>query len=107
MDFDINEVLAEMLDAIKGSVKDDWKFVKDNANNFLQNRKERLELLASLRVTNQINDEFFKKRLADEQDILSSELHSIAIIGKVVAQNAANAAIAVLEKAVMAALHLA
>ncbi|MCE3259486.1 MAG: hypothetical protein K0S12_1127, partial [Bacteroidetes bacterium] len=100
------EVLAEMLNAIKGSVKDDWKQVKDNANAFLTSRKSRLELLASLRIKGQITEEFFQMRLADEKDILESELHAIAILSKVGAQNAANAAIAVLEAAIKAALRL-
>ena len=44
--------------------------------------------------------------LADEKDILESELHAIAIIGKVAAQNAANAAIGVLQKAVDAVIKI-
>ncbi|OJW77607.1 MAG: hypothetical protein BGO69_11955 [Bacteroidetes bacterium 46-16] len=104
MAFDINEVLSNMLNAVKGTVKDNWSTIKDTANTFLQSRKERLDLLISLRLDNQISEELFQKRLADEQAILESELHSIAIISKAIAQQATNAAFDVLGKAVQAAL---
>src|ERR1700712_5111730 len=106
MNFDINEVLAQMLSAVKGEIKEDWPLVKGTANDFLQSRKLRLELIASLRLKNQISEQFFEDRLADEKDILESELHAVAIIGKVAAQNAANAAIGVLQKAVDAVIKI-
>jgi hypothetical protein len=102
MAFEINEVVAQMLGAVKASVKDDWKMVKDTAGTFLQTRKDRLELLASLRLNNEINQKFFLKRLEDEKKIFESELHAVAIITKAAAQRAANAALDVLSKAVMA-----
>ena len=106
MDFDIDEVIAQMAEAIKGSVQQDWTYVKEKAAAFLQERKSRLELLASLRIMNHIEQEFFELRLTDEKEILESELHALALITKVVAQNAANAAIDILRKAVDAALDI-
>jgi hypothetical protein len=106
MNFNIDEVIAQMLNAIKGEVQDNWSLVKDTASDFLQNRRLRLDLLTSLRLQQQISEQFYEGRLADEKDILASELHAIAIISKVTAQNAANAAIAVLQKAVTTAIGL-
>lgn len=100
MAFDINEVVAQMLGAVKTTVKDDWKLVKDSAGSFLQSRKDRLDLLASLRLNNEINQKFFAKRLEDEKKILESELHAVSVMTKAMAQRAANAAIDVLGKAV-------
>jgi hypothetical protein len=100
MAFDINEVVAQMLGAVKTSVKDDWKLVKETASTFLQTRKDRLELLASLRLNNEINQKFFQKRLEDEKKIMESELHAVAIVTKAAAQRAANAALDILSKAV-------
>ena len=100
MAFDINEVIAQMLGAVKISVKDDWKLVKETASAFFQTRKDRLELLASLRLNNEISKKFFLKRLEDEKKILESELHAVAIITKAIAQRAANAALDVLSNAV-------
>jgi hypothetical protein len=104
MNFDINEILADMLNAMKGSIKDDWSVVKKSANNFIQNKKDRLELLTNMRLIGAIDNDFFEKRLTDEKEILISELHSIAIVNKVMAQNAANAAFRVLENVITAAL---
>ena len=104
MAFSINEVLADMLSAVKGTVQDNWDLVKEPANTFLQSRKERLKLLVSLRMEDEISNDFFLKRLEDEKNIFESELHAIAIISKAVAQRAANAAIGVLEKAVSLAI---
>jgi hypothetical protein len=100
MNFDINEILADMLNAMKGSIKDDWSVVKKSANNFIQNKKDRLELLTNMRLIGAIDNDFFEKRLTDEKEILISELHSIAIVNKVMAQNAANAAFKVLENVI-------
>lgn len=106
MTFDIDETLAQMLKAIKDVVRDNWKMVKENANTYLQTRRSRLELLASLRLTNEIKEEFFRKRMKDEQKILESELHSIAIMTKAIAQKAANAALDTLENAINLALKI-
>lgn len=100
MKFEINEVLADMLGAIKKTAKDNWDLLKSTANEFMQSRKLRLELLVSLRLENQISQEFFEARLKDEKDILQSELHAVAVISKATAQKAANAAITVLENTV-------
>jgi hypothetical protein len=106
MAFDINEVVAEMVGAVKKTVKDDWQLVKETAGTFLQTRKDRLELLASLRLNNEISQKFFLKRLEDEKKILESELHAVSIITKAMAQRAANAAIDVLSKAVSTVIGL-
>ncbi len=106
MAFDINETLAQMLGSVKTVAKETWKNVKDVANNYLQDRKLRLELLASLRIQKQISNELFLMRVEDEKKIFESELHSIAIITKAIAQKAANAAIDVFQNAVMKALKL-
>ena len=107
MAFDINETVAQMLVAIQNNTgKDNWSLVKEKANYYMQDHKSRLELLAGLKLHNQINDEFFRNRVTDEQKILESDLHSIAIVTKAVAQKAANAAIEIFQSAVMKALGL-
>ncbi len=78
MSIDINEIIAQMIGAIKGEVKKDFGLVKSTVNDFMQRKKERLALLASLRLDNQINDHDFKQRLKNEELILEAELHAIA-----------------------------
>lgn len=104
MKFDINETVAEMLGAIKTTVGENWPEVKSSMNVFLQNRRTRMELLADFRIRKLISQEEFESRLEDEKLMLNSELHVIAIISKSMAQQAANAAIDILRKAVTALL---
>jgi hypothetical protein len=102
--FDINETLASMSQAIKGAVAENWSEAKSVANEFLNRRKERLSLLADLRLSGDLSQKKFESRLEDEKLILEAELHAVAVIGKAIAQQAANAAMDVLQKAVKAAL---
>ena len=104
MKFDIDEVLSEMLAAIKGTVEDNWSEVKSTANQIFQRKRERLELLAELRIKGEISQEKFESRLSDEKLIVEAELHAIAVISKAIAQKAANAAMEILEKAVKTAI---
>ena len=107
MNINFDEVLAEMLSAIKGTVEGNWGKVESTARQFLQNRKESLELLVSLRLEGEINQEEFESRLGDEKLVVEAELNALAVLSKAIAQNAANAAIAILEKAVQAAISAA
>lgn len=107
MKFDIDEVLADMLSAIKETVEDNWDVVKSTANQFLQRKKERLELLAQLRIEGDLSQKKFESRLKDEKLIAEAELHAIAVISKAIAQKAANAAIDVLKTAVKVAISTA
>jgi hypothetical protein len=107
MKFDINEVIAEMVAAVKDVVGENWNEVLTVANQFLQNRKERLELLAELRISGDISKKRFESRLKDETLIAEAEIHAIAVISKAIAQKAANAAMEVLENAVKTAINIA
>jgi hypothetical protein len=107
MNFDINEVLFQMAGAIKANVADNWEEVKNPANAFLQNRKERLALLADLLINKEITQQRFDSRMEDEKRIAEAEFHAIAVISKAIAQKAANAAIEIFQKAVKTAINVA
>ena len=107
MSFNINEVSSGMLSAIKGAVAEDWPQVKTTAERFLQNKKERLALLAELRIKGELSQAKFESRLQDEKLILEAELNALAVLSKAIAQNAANAALEILGKAVTAAISAA
>ena len=104
MNFDINEVLAQMASAVKDVVADNWSEARSVVNQFLQNRKGRLELMAELRISGDLTQERFESRLEDEKLIAEAEFHAVAVISKATAQEAANAAIKVLTDAVNVAL---
>ena len=107
MSFNINEIASDMLSAIKGAVADNWDEVKTTSLQFLQRRKERLQLLAELRISGELSQEKFESRLSDEKLIVEAELNALAVISKAIAQKAANAAIDVLVKAVNTAIKTA
>ncbi len=104
MKFDINEVIAQMSGAVKDTVAENWTDAKSATSQFLTNRKERLALIAELRLTGDLTQEKFESRLNDEKLILEAELHAVVVITKAIAQKAANAAIDVLTKAVSTAI---
>jgi hypothetical protein len=107
MNFDINEVIADMAGAIKGEVGDAWSEVQSVANQFLTKRKERLALLAELTITGDITIGQLELRLKHEQLLAEAEFHAIAVISKAIAQRAANAAMDVLKTAVQTAIGAA
>ncbi len=106
IDFDINEILQQMAAVIKDTVGKQWKEVKVVAAQFLQNRKERLLLLADLRISGDLNHEKFISRVEDEKLIFEAELNALAVVSKAIAQKAANAAINIFEQAVLRALNI-
>ena len=106
LSIDINDIIKQMTSVIKETVGKHWKEVKDIANQFLQNRKERLLLLAELRISGDLPHDKFISRVEDEKLIFEAELNALAVISKAIAQKAANAAITIFEQAVLKALNI-
>jgi hypothetical protein len=104
MNINIDDVLAEMLSTMKGAVGENWSEVKTVAQQFLQRRKERLELLAQLRISGDLSQEKFESRLLDEKLIAEAELNAVGVISKALAQKAASAGLDILKKAVGTAI---
>jgi hypothetical protein len=106
MNFDIDKTITGMLAAIKGSVQNDWKEVQETSSRFFQMNKNRYGKLVQYRISGKIDQANFESRLEDEKVMLEAELNTLAIISKVMAQNAANAALKVFEDAVKVALKI-
>ncbi len=104
MSLNINTTIQQMLNAMKTEAAGGWDKIKDASNSFLQAHKQRLQQLADQRLNNEIDDDFLKARLADEEDILKAELIAEKIITESAAQQAINAAFSVLETAILNAL---
>jgi len=100
----MNEVITDMLAAMKSSVSHHWKEIKESMHQFLAARKARFELLAELRISGELSQEHFESRLQDEKLIAEAEMQALEVISKAMAQNAANAAIDIFQKAVGAAI---
>lgn len=100
MKLDVDQVMADMLTAMKNSIKKDGGKTKRLTGELFKNQKERFELYAELRITNEITQEQFESRLEDNKQIMEAELEAAIVISKVATQNAVNAALDVFNKAV-------
>lgn len=101
---DINQIIAEAKILLQQLYADDYPEVKEAAATYLEDSKQRLILLAQNRLSNEIDDKFMLERLKDEKDIFISELLSFSVIGKAIAQQAANTYIEFLTQKVTEAL---
>ena len=106
MPFNLNDTLADMMQALKKHFAQDWPLIKTTAHHFLQARISRLALLAELRLKNQLPPDFFSERMKDEELLLQSELHAITIVTAASAQKAARAAMQIFTKAISKAIAL-
>jgi len=104
MKFNIDETLKEMLAVMRAVAKEHWKDMESVSTNFFNRKKERLEMLAKMRISGEITQARFESRLEDEKLILEAELNAIAVLSKAITQKAINGAIDVLEKAVTKAV---
>ncbi|MEI8366665.1 MAG: hypothetical protein WCF65_09650 [Parachlamydiaceae bacterium] len=104
MNINIDDVLVEMLSTMKGTVGEHWSDVRTVAEQFLQRRKERLELLAQLRISGDLSQEKFESRLLDEKLIAEAELNALGVLSKAVTQKAASDGLEILKKAVGTAI---
>jgi predicted phage gp36 major capsid-like protein len=104
VNFDIDAVLADMLSAMEDSVDSDWRDVRDHAKQVLQNEKEALANLAEQRLRGDITEDELRSELEDERDTVEAEMKAVQVMTKAMAQQAADAAMEVLFKAIRAAL---
>jgi hypothetical protein len=104
MTFDIKAITDQMLQAVKDTVKGDWSKIQDSATGFISDHQDRLEMLGNQRLHNEIDDDFLQKRIKDEESLFQAELDATEIISKTIAQEAANAALDVLSKAISTAV---
>lgn len=104
MDFDIEKTIKNMVSAARGTVGEDIMEVKETALQFLEMNKARYSKLVQYRIAGKIDQDDFESRLEDEKKMLEAQFNTLTIITKVMAQNAANAAMDVLNKAVQAAI---
>lgn len=104
MAFDIDETINGMMSAVSGVISDEWPGVKDCVKNAFEDEKDALSDIAEARINNEINDDDVESNLEDEKVALEAALLVCQVKGKVMAQNAANAAINVLKEAIEVAL---
>jgi len=104
MDFDIKAVLGDMLNAVRGVVSTEFPKVRDCVRKALADEKEFLEELAKACLDGEIDDDTLAQQLHDEKATLEASLLVCQVLTKKMAQDSANAAIDVFNKAVNAAI---
>lgn len=104
MRIDIDQTLQEMIQAVEESLGDGWKKVSGPVKEMMHRQRERFEMLSQMRTEGLLTEEEFQYRLNEQKQILQANVEALKLRGKVLAQNAANAAIEVFEKAVRALL---
>ena len=104
MAFDYQQLFRNMINAASGQLKAAGPQAQAYLQQVMQNHKTILLQLAQARIENQINDADLKSQVEQEEEALSAELLGLDVMAKEAAQNAANAAISVLNDAINAAL---
>jgi len=104
MSFDAEATFEDMIAAVSGVLSGEWPELKDCVEKALRDEKEALETIALMRLGGDIDDEDLKSNLDDEKVVLEAALLACQVRAKVLAENAVNAAIDVLNKAIFAAL---
>ena len=106
MEFDFNKTFSDMLGAAKEAAKGEWKNAKETVNQFFEINKSQFELIAGMYISGEIDNNDFEYRLNELKTNLELQSEALKVVAKVAAQNAANAAIEVFEKAVKIAIGM-
>lgn len=104
MAFDINKIIGSMKDAAVDAVKDDVESIPAYLLQIFDNKKEALMVLAEAKLSGEISEHVFLKELDRESKVLETEMLTISIMTKAIAQKAINAAMNALKEAVRIAL---
>lgn len=104
MAFDIDQTLHNMLDAVSGELSDGWSDIKSCAERALQDEKESLQDIIQAYEAGDLTEEDLESQLEDEKVALETSLLACQVKTKVMAQNAANAAINALTAAIKLAI---
>jgi len=104
MGFKIEQVLNNMLDAASEEVLDGWQDIKPCVELALQDEKDALQDIVQAYEAGDLTNEDLESQLEDEKVALETALLVCRIKTKVMAQNAANAAINALTAAIRLAI---
>ncbi len=101
MNFNIDTVIDDMLNAIKEVAESDIKDIEGYLKQILEGEKDTLKELAVLRLSGQITDDEFNSEIESEKDTFKAQMEAITVMTLSTKQKAINAAIGVFTKAVM------
>ena len=104
MGFKIDQALEDMTGAVASVVSNDWPGIKSCVEKALQDEKDALKEIVDAHEAGDLTDEDLESQLEDEKLALESALLACQVKTKVMAQNAANAAINALTAAIKLAI---
>lgn len=104
MALDITTLLKDMLNAAKPILKNYWKEAKPYAEKESQNFVNNLAMIEKLKLTGQITKEEADIHIQIQKNSFRTVLVAIKGIGIITAENAINAALGAISKAVNTAL---
>ncbi|NVO04397.1 MAG: hypothetical protein HXX09_17010 [Bacteroidetes bacterium] len=104
MNLDINKVLADVLAVLKGTVEANHDKVESVTKQFVLQNKDKLLMIAKLRLSGELSDDEAKSRIEDQKLVLEAQFNALQVVSKAIAQQAANAVFDVIEKAVFAVI---
>lgn len=104
MAFDIKATLTDMLGAMNNVISGEWPKVRDCVKKALAEEQQALETLAKARLSGEIDDAMLAAQLDDERETIKSVLLACEVMGKKMAQDAANAAIDIFNNAINTAI---
>ena len=101
LEFDFKKTMDEILETSLKTAGKAGEEAKGVAKKFFENRKERLKLLAELRIDGELSEKRFIGRMEDEKLLLEAELNALAVLTKAKAQQVANGAMNMLQNSVL------
>ncbi len=104
MAFDSSATLKDMLAAAEGVIGAGWPKIRACADRALREQEDALKEICALRVQGDIDEDEMRSEIEDEKKTFAAALLACEVKAKATAQRAANAAFAVLEKAIRACL---
>lgn len=104
MAFDIKTTIGDMLNAVKSVVSGEWPKVRECVKRALDEEAAFMRALAEARLAGELDDDTLAAQLRDEQETLEAVLAVCQLMSKKLIQDAANAAIDTLNKAISLAV---
>lgn len=97
---DYEKMFSDMLNAMKGKIGKKWSKAKSYVERVLENNKAAIQEITNYYLNSELTEAEFKEELEDNMLTFKNELLVLKIMSKKAIQNAVNAGIDVVMKAV-------
>lgn len=105
MSFDFEATFESMVSAAQTELLEDTEQIRNQMKQILEDEKERLKLIAAIKLDPTATDAEFDTALENEKNVLENAALALEIQVRATAQQAINAAINVLNTALRAAVQ--